>query len=197
MTYTAVSWNSTTALNTTIGTGGQVTSTAISWQSNVQGTDAITSSDSIKFTVNTNYAVAGIGKDPFTATPHQFSAIEFGWHYASGWKTYEDGSETGDYGGSASDEARVTRNGSNVEFYLNDVLKRTETGVTDVTVDYYPQASMSGVNSSITMETNASSGSGGGGSGGGEEEEEEETTPIAGEGTPIDYILYLNTRIPK
>ena len=47
------------------------------------------------------------------------------------------------------------------------------------------------------METNASSGSGGGGSGGGEEEEEEETTPIAGEGTPIDYILYLNTRIPK
>ena len=172
MTYSDVTWDSSTAINTTIS-GGQVTATAISWASNVKGTDAITSSDSVKFTINTNYAVGGIGKDPFTATPHQFSAIEFGWHWSSGWKTYEDGSETGDYGGSVSDEARVTRNGSNVEWYLNDVLKRTETGVTNTSVDYYPQASMSGINSSISMETNASS-------------DPDQTIEIGYDGTPTD-----------
>ena len=190
MTYSALEWQTSTAEHVTISNGTITgTDTSSNYTSNARSTSVITTTDSIKFTLEntTDNFVAGLGKDPYSSTPHTFTAIEYGMHFSTNWYIYENGSLADSFTGSSTDTAKITRSGSQIFYYVNDVLKYTSTNQT--TDDLYAQFSAQG-GASITMETNADQAAGGGG-------DPEPGTPLQGEGTIIEHILYLNTRVPK
>ena len=192
MTYSNITWQTSTAVNVQIS-GGNVTGTGTtaSYTSNVRSEYAITSNDGVE--INTlvssgdNQSVTGLGVDPYTDT-QTYQAVEYGMMFAnSTWYIYESGTLQASYANSnISDEAKIVRDGSTIRYYINNVLKRTVTGTT--TADMYAQSTLRGVGS-VNVKTNASQSSGGSGGSG-------SSTPIEG-GQYIDHILYMQTVVPR
>lgn len=131
MSWTDVTWDSSTAVNVSIS-GATITgtnATTAAFTSNAKTTHNIT--DKIKITnVYSSGAytwMIGLGKDPFSDSSQTYNAIEYCWHYngTSGFQIYENGVSKGFHYANSTAIPEIRRNGSTVEYYLDDVLKYT------------------------------------------------------------------------
>lgn len=182
MTYSEITWDAGTKVDTTISLN-EVTGTSSS--SHVQSTSQLGVGSSIQWTQTNGAGVTGIGIDPFASG---YTQVEFGFHWDNGqskWKIYESGTKVHEQSGTYSDTLTITITTANqFKYSVNGVQAYISSESYDEDYTHYAHASE--INSqTVTMNVQGATNEGG-------------QSVNQNEGTlPMDYILYLNTRVPK
>lgn len=196
MTYSDVTWNSTTADDVTISNGTVTsTNTTNNFDSKAQSSTTFPSGDILKISGWTaGKQLVGLGKDPYDATGEtsEYLEVDYGVYFNSNTFTvYELGNNYTTQAGSATDTIYIKNTSGTITYHLNDPTATPwYTSLTTASSTLYAHATLQN-QGSITCQTSAtSSGGGGGGSSG--------STPDNTDGsTPLEHILYLNTRVPR
>ena len=188
---TSTTW--TISQDSTIS-GSTWTSNSSSWNGAKAKNGTACSDASFTFNANKTGAMY-LGLDSTTNLPVELSYSVY-IDYANLGNAYAtvNGSTVATLSGFSHNDVIKFENASGtIKIYKNGVLYYTFTATT---TDTLYQTVQGVATAEVTnCEYTASGGSGGGGSGGGSGGSE--TTPIEGEGAIIDYITYLNTRVPK
>ena len=193
MSYTNISWDEATADSITISDATITATGASSWDKKVKSTSTFDNSTTLKFTSwNTSGAfVGGFAKDPFAHTnpSAEYASVEYGFYVDVGNDYYEI-SESGSSSNGTSSAGITTTSIFKIErtslgqfkYYVDDVLIKTTAAGDSSAMYAHGTFNLNGAHcTGSTQSSNV----------------EQESTPIAGEGAPIDYILYLNTKVPK
>lgn len=145
MSYTDISWNTSTGSNVSVSNGTVTGTGDNTWSGNIKSNTTITNTMEIKFTdINTNtlapygYWLAGLGTDPFTTTS-VYDSVEYAFHKSgTTYEIYESGvNKWSQSSPGSSDIPKIVREGSTIKYYISDTLVYTSTVTTSS--DLYAQ----------------------------------------------------------